>query len=76
MMSKEEYEEMFGMEACMDSVKFDIEKLGYNPIELLGVFTLRAKQDVMFNKTMIDALMLYIEQHNIKWDDKYYKFNK
>ena len=70
MMSKEKYEEMYGMEACMNSVKFDIEKLGYDPIRLLGEFTLRAKQDILFNKTMIEALMLYIEQHNIKWDDK------
>ena len=44
-----------------------------DPIRLLGEFTLRAKQDVFFNKTMIIALEKYIEEHGIKWNDRYNK---
>lgn len=65
----EEIKNQYGLEACMNSVVFDIETLNADPIRLLGKFTLRAKQDVLFNKTMIDALMAYIEQHNIRWEE-------
>ncbi len=61
---------MFSFEACYKSVVFDIEFLHEDPLRLLGEYTLRAKQDVFFNKTMIEALLAYIENHNIKWDDK------
>lgn len=60
----------FGMEACYESVEFDVEFLHEDPIRLLGEYTLRAKQDVFFNKTMIDACLKYIEDHQIRWDDK------
>ena len=59
-MSNKEFEE---------SIIFEIETLGYNPLHLLGEYELRAKQDVFFNKTMIEALYKYIEEHEIKWDD-------
>lgn len=61
---------MFSFEACYEAVVFDIEFLHEDPLRLLGEFTLRAKQDVFFNKTMIDALLKYIEDHDIKWNDK------
>ena len=61
----------FSFEACYRSVTFDIEFLHEDPIAKLGEFTLRAKQDIFFNKTMIDALLKYIEDHNVRWDDKY-----
>lgn len=59
----------FGLDACKQSVCFQIEELHQNPIKLLGEFTLRAKQDAFFNRTMITALLGYIEEHNIKWSD-------
>ena len=73
-MTNKELEEIygkdpFGLNSCMDAIIFDIETLGYNPIHLLGEYELRAKQDPLFNKTMITALYKYIEQNNIKWDD-------
>ncbi len=61
--------DMFGFEACMESVKFDIEFLHHDPFEMLGRWTIRAKQDAFFNKTMITALEQYIESHNMKWND-------
>lgn len=59
----------FSLEACMESVKMEIELCHEDPIRLLGEFTLRAEQDLFFNKTMIDALKLYISEHGIKWND-------
>ena len=62
--------DMFGLEACMESVVFDIEFLHENPFELLGRWMVRAEQDVFFNKTMITALKQYIKEHDLKWNDK------
>ena len=58
----------YGFEACMESVIFDVERLHQSPITLLGKWTLRAKQDRLFNPTMIEALNAYIDQHGIRWD--------
>lgn len=58
----------YGFEACMESVKFYVEFHKKSPIELLGKWTLRARQDKCFNKTMIEALNAYIDEHQIKWD--------
>lgn len=58
----------FSLSACLESVEFSIETLGKDPVRMLGEFTLRAKQDVFFNKTMIEALLDYIESHGIKWN--------
>lgn len=66
---EEETEDIYGLKACEESVKYSVEKLNYNPIHLLGEYELRAKQDPFFNKTMITALYKYIEEHEIKWDD-------
>ena len=52
--------DMFGMAACMRSVKFSVEELGNNPYQLLGEFIMQAEKDVFFNKTMIDAVKEYI----------------
>ena len=65
---KENTRKMFGLDACMKSVKFEIEDLNKNPFELLGRYYIRAKQDIFFNKTMIKALELYIEEKRISWD--------
>lgn len=61
------FEEQFGIETCYESVKFDIETLHKNVFELLGKYTVRAEQDKFFNKTMINAVKLYIKRNNISW---------
>lgn len=63
--------DQFGIEACYEGVQLYVETLHEDPIRLLGKFTLRAKQDVLFNKTMIEACLKYIEDHQIRWDDKH-----
>ena len=60
----------FSLEACMDSVKFEIEFCKENPFELLGKAIIRAKQDPFYNKTMIEAYEKYIEDNGLKWDSK------
>jgi hypothetical protein len=60
---------IYGFEACMESVTTYIETFKEDPIKLLGEYTLREKQDPFFNTLMIDALLEYIEAHNIKWND-------
>lgn len=62
--------EDFGLEACYDNVTFYIECLHQNPFELLGKYIIRSKQEMLFNKTMIEAVYKYIEDHDIKWSDK------
>lgn len=61
--------DQFGMEACMESVTFHIEVLHKNPFELMGRWIVRSEQDPFFNKTMITALMQYITDHDLKWND-------
>ena len=60
----------FGLEACLESVEFDVEVLHRNPFEELGRSIIRAEQDVFFNKTMIEAWKQYIKEHDLKWNDK------
>ena len=55
----------FGMVACMESVKSHIETLHEDPFEMLAEYEQRAKEDVFFNKTMIDAVRQYIEKHEL-----------
>lgn len=62
--------DMFGIESCLESVKFEVEFLHENPFELLGRYIIRAEQDVFFNKTMIEAVKKYIKDHDLKWDAK------
>lgn len=59
----------FGMEACMESVEFDVEFLHKDPLQELGRAIIRAEQDVCFNRTMIEAWKQYISQHDIRWND-------
>lgn len=68
-----EYEDKYGMKACMHSVIFSIEELGEDPIRLLGEYHLRAIHDPSFNKTMIKALEDYIDVKGIEWDEKHMK---
>ena len=60
----------FSLKACMESVQFSVEVLHENPFEELGRAIIRAEQDVFFNKTMIEAWKKYIEDNNLKWNDK------
>lgn len=59
----------FSLEACYESVVFDIEELHHNVFEAYGRALVRAKQDILFNKTMIQAYEKYITDHNLKWDE-------
>ena len=70
---KNEYEDKYGIKACMHSVIFSIEELGEDPIRLLGEYHLRAIQDPSFNKTMIEVLEDYIDVKGIEWDEKHMK---
>ena len=54
--------DMFGMAACMKSVKFSVEELGNNPYQLLGEFIMRAEKDVFFNKATINVVQEYIHR--------------
>ena len=58
----------FSLEACMESVKFEIEELHVNIFEAYGRALVRAKQDIFYNKTMVKAYEQYIEDHQIKWN--------
>lgn len=60
----------FSIDACMKSVKFDVEFLHMNPFEELGRAIVRAEQDAFFNKTMIEAWKRYIKEHDLRWNDK------
>lgn len=62
-------DERYNLTACLDAVKHHIEINKEDPIRLLGKFTLRAKQDPLFNKTMVEALEQYIQENNIQWND-------
>lgn len=65
-----DYESMFGMKTCIESVRFDVEVLGQNPFEELGRSIIRADQDVFFNRIMIDAWKKYIEDNELTWDHR------
>jgi hypothetical protein len=60
----------FSLQACIESVGFEIENLHRNVFEEYGRALVRAKQDPFFNKTMIKAYEQYIAEHGIKWNDK------
>jgi len=60
----------YGLEACMETITFEVESLHEDPIRLLGEMTLRARQDKWFNTGMIDAMNIYIDQHSINWSDR------
>lgn len=60
----------FGIEACLESVKFSVEFLHKNPFEELGRSIIRAEQDIFFNRTMIEAWKIYIRENNLKWNQE------
>lgn len=61
--------EDFTLNACYESVIFEVEVLKVNVFEALGRAIIRAKQDVFYNKTMIEAYEKYIIDHNIRWNE-------
>ena len=60
--------EDFSLKACLESVTFEIEFLKANPFEELGRAIIRSEQDPCFNKTMIEAYIQYIKDHDLKWN--------
>ena len=61
--------EDFSLNACYESVIFEVEVLKANVFDCLGRAIIRAKQDVFYNKTMIEAYKKYITDHNIRWNE-------
>ena len=59
----------FSLDACYESVVFEVERLKVNVFEALGRAIIRAEHDVFYNKTMIEAYKKYISDHNIKWNE-------
>ncbi len=60
----------YSLNACLESVTFEVEQLHANPFEMLGRYIIRAKQDMFFNKTMIEAVEKYIDEHHISWNER------
>lgn len=58
----------FSLNACLESVTFDVEELHENPFEMLGRYIIRAEQDVFFNDIMIEAVKKYIKDHKLNWN--------
>lgn len=67
-MREKEYEDLYGLQACLESVEFSVEFLHQDPLTELGRAIVRAEQDVFFNRTMIDAWKQYIRDHGIRWE--------
>ncbi|MCD7772912.1 MAG: hypothetical protein LUH08_02510 [Ruminococcus sp.] len=67
--SREE-DSIYGLQACMESVETSVYDFHENPFEQLGRSIIRAKQDVFFNKTMIDAWLKFFEDNDLKWNTK------
>ena len=70
MRTEEQFEDMFGLNSCLEHVRYSVENYGEDPIRLLGEYTLRAIQDPLFNKTMINAIKQYIADNQISWNYK------
>ena len=58
----------FSLNACYESVVFEVETLKVNVFEALGRAIIRAEQDVFYNKRMIDAYKKYISDHYMEWN--------
>ena len=56
----------FSLDACYESVIFEVETLKVNVFEALGRAIIRAEHDKFYNKTMIEAYKKYISEHNMK----------
>lgn len=52
----------------MESVRFRAGELRQDPFEELGRAVIRAEQDILFNKTMVEAWKRYILDNNLAWD--------
>ena len=61
----------FSLDACYESVIFEVETLKVNVFEALGRAITRAEQDKCYNKTMIEAYKKYISDHNMKWNQQF-----
>ena len=61
--------EDFSLNACYESVVFEVEILKVNVFEELGRAIIRAGQDVFYNNKMIEAYKKYISDHNMKWNE-------
>lgn len=57
------------LEDAKEVVRMRVEELHTNPFELLGRWNVRKKQDVLFDKTMIEAIELYIEEKGFDWNE-------
>lgn len=62
-------DETYGLNACYQHIKWQVEKLHENPIYLLGQYILRDEQDPLFNSTMVTAMKQYIKDNSIQWND-------
>ena len=60
----------FSLKACLESVEFEVEVLKRNVFEELGRAIVRAEQDIFFNKKMIEAYKIYINEHELRWNAK------
>jgi len=60
----------FGFVACMKSVTFDIETLNRDPFDLLAEYEQRDKEDIFFNKTMIEAVKQYIAENGLTQEEE------
>ena len=58
----------FSLNACYESVKFEVETLNVNVFEALGRAIIRAEHDKFYNKNMIEAYKKYISDNNMKWN--------
>ncbi len=54
-MKKRNFEDLYGIEACKESIRFKVEYFKQSLEEQLKEYEERAKTDITFNKTMIDA---------------------
>lgn len=61
----------FSIEACRKAIEFEIRYLKGNPIEMLGRYHLRAKQDHLFNRNMILAMYEWLDDRRVRWDQKF-----
>lgn len=60
----------YDLNSCLEHIKYQVEKLGEDPIRLLGKYILRNEQDPLFNPIMVEAIKKYIKDNNIQWTYK------
>ena len=52
----------YGITACKETIRADIERNKKSPYELLEEYTKRAQTDIFFNKTMVLAVWEIINE--------------